>query len=382
VYLAELRTRGFRNLADAELSFPPEGIALVGANAQGKSNLLEAIYYLEILRSFRGAADRELVRFGEEVFRVSGRVRTGKDDEPFEGDRIERTVAAAWQRTGSRKKVTLDDQEPERLADGVGHVGAVLFTPSDLALVNEGPSERRRFLNILLSLNEEGYLAALQRYRQVLSQRNAALREGRDPALARAWDPLLVREGARILECRGRWIESFASEFTRVHGLISGGGEAAMTFEPSLGEIPAPPWEESRVAEAYAAALEASRDREERQRTTVVGPHRDELVLSLEGSDGDMEARSYGSGGQRRSLALTLRLLEAETIRRRKDREPLLLMDDVFAELDEDRSDRLMGFLDRTAVGQVILTAPRKGEVRMRRGELEVWGIESGEVRR
>lgn len=380
--LARLELRGFRNLVDDTLEFPPEGVAVVGPNAQGKSNLLEAIHYLELLRSFRGVSDRDLVRFGEDVFRLEGRVVAEEVDAPFEGGLRDRSVAAAWQRTGSRKKVTLDGVEVDRLGDGVGHVGAVLFTPADLALVDDGPHVRRRYLDIVLSLSEPGYLASLQRYRQVLSQRNAALKAGGHPSQAGAWDGLLVDAGSRVTLLRSRWVQAMSGVLSLIHQEISGGTGARMTLESGIAGVEGGELDEEGVREVFRTALAGSQEREARLGTTTVGPHRDELLLLLEPGEGARDVRRFGSGGQRRSVALSLRLLEAETIRRRKGREPLLLMDDVFAELDEARSIRLLELLDRTAVGQVILTAPRKAEIRFRDEGIERWGIREGKLLR
>ena len=142
---------------------PREGVALIGDNAQGKSNFLEAIYYLETLRSFRGARDSQMVAFGEEVFRVVGK-KEGQSDEP-NGTR----VAAAFEKKGKRKRVSVNGANSDRLADGLGHFSAVIFSPSDVDLVSGGPSDRRRFLDIVLALNEPGYVKSLSSYKKNLA---------------------------------------------------------------------------------------------------------------------------------------------------------------------------------------------------------------------
>jgi DNA replication and repair protein RecF len=375
VRLTRLAIRHFRNLGNQDLEIPPEGVAIVGRNAQGKTNLLEAIYYLETFRSFRGARDEQLVAFGEGVFRVAGTL------EPQEGDADGRAVqvAAGFERKGRRKKVTLDGVEPERVGDALGRLAAVVFSPSDVELVGGGPGERRRFLDIVLSLSDPGYLRALQDFRRVLQRRNASLKEGLPAAVVMAWDQGLVRSGAAVMNARRDWVEGRCGAFREYYAAVSGGLGARMAYRPGVPMDGAVSVED--VAEAFRGALAASADRERRMGITVVGPHRDEVLLRLEDEGDDLDLRDYGSGGQRRTAALALRLVEARTIREVRGQEPLILLDDVFAELDEGRSERTLELMEREETGQVLLTAPKESDVRIRRDRLPRWSIEGGRVR-
>ena len=354
---------------------PREGFALIGDNAQGKSNFLEAIYYLETLRSFRGARDSQMVAFGEDVFRVVGKTE-GEEEEP-RGT----LVAAAFERKGKRKKVSVDGAEPDRLTDGLGHFSAVIFSPSDVDLISGGPVDRRRFLDIVLALNEPGYVRALSSYKKNLSRRNAALKAGQSSSLVSAWDPGLTKAGAQIMIGRRSWISSRSVAFDGYYRRISGGRRARMSYRPNVplekgGDLGA-------AQDALRVALESSREREERRGVTVVGPHRDDLRLQMcgGGAAGDeLDLRDYGSGGQRRTAALALRLVEAKTIRERRSRRPVILLDDVFAELDGGRSERILELIEAEDTGQVLLTAPKDADVRVHRDLLPRWRIEAGEI--
>ena len=370
----------FRNLRDVRLDFPAEGLALVGPNAQGKTNLLEALYYLETFRSFRGARDADLVRFGADFFRVAGEIEARPGERGFDGGLAHCQVAVGWQRQGAEKRVSVDGVAPARLADGIGHLGAVMFSPADLSIVNDGPEERRRFMDILLSLNHRGYLGALQRFRQVLSQRNAALKETGRVSAAEVWNGMLVEEGAKVTELRNRWIGRAEEPFARAHEAITGGVGVCLEHEPGIPGLGPGPWDVEAVKTAFREALLESRERERRRGTTVVGPHRDELRIRVGPPDRRRDVRRYGSGGERRSVSLALRLLEAETVRVEKGREPILLMDDVFAELDGERSERLLELLMGGGVGQIVLTAPKESDVRLPASRLPRWSIREGEI--
>ncbi len=371
---ATLRTvslRGFRNFPALDLTLPDAGVMIIGPNGSGKSNLLEALYYLEIFRSFRGARDRELVTFDQDVFRVSASIeRAGRETQ----------LAAAWQKSTRRKKVEVDGCEPERLSDALGRFGAVVFSLDDSELVWGSPSRRRRFLDILLSLVEPGYVGALQRYRAVVAQRNEALRQNR-LEVARAWGEGLVEPGARLMEARHRWVAGRNEEFAGYHAMIAGGHSANLEYVPALGraepEGPSGSWEER-----IERALTESESSDARRGVTQVGPHRDDLAIQavVDARQEHRDLRSFGSGGQRRTAAIALRLVEADSLAERLGSEPVYLLDDVFAELDETRAARVLELLETGRTGQVLLTAPKPVDLPIRGGSLERWRIQEGVI--
>jgi len=371
VHLSELQLRHFRNLAVQTLDLPAQGVAIVGENAQGKTNLLEAIYYLETFRSFRGSRDDRLVTFGEDVFRVMGSLEGNGEMHPVE-------VSAAYQIRGKRKKVTVDGREPERLGDGLGRLAAVIFSPADVALVSEGPGGRRRFLDIVLSLNQPGYLQRLQQFRQILAQRNAALKSGLGRDAIHAWDEGLVHHGARIMQARQAWVERWKGAYAEYFRRVSGSQEGRLRYQPGFRLEGAPEAEE--ISEAFREALRGARERELRLGSTVVGPHRDDLLLTVLEEGEDRDLKEFGSGGQRRTGALALRLVEAATIREARKQEPIVLMDDVFAELDPGRSERILALMEKEETGQVLLTVPKESDIRLRRDTLPRWRIRRGVV--
>ena len=373
MHLSELQLRHFRNLAVQQLDLPAEGVAIVGENAQGKTNLLEAIYYLETFRSFRGTRDDRLVAFGMDVFRVVGSLEGGDASESVE-------VTAAFQIQGKRKKVTVDGLEPERLGDGLGRLAAVVFSPADAGLVSDGPGSRRRFLDIVLSLNVPGYLQRLQQFRQVLTQRNAVLKNGQGRATIQAWDQGLISYGARVMEDRLNWVELWEGRFADYYRRVSGDQAGRMRYQPGVRLSGARDGES--IAHAFREALEDAREREMRLGSTVVGPQRDDILLTVEEEGGERDLREFGSGGQRRTAALALRLVEAATIRGARKQEPIVLMDDVFAELDPGRSERILALMEEEETGQVLLTVPKESDIRLRRDSLPRWRIREGVVER
>jgi DNA replication and repair protein RecF len=363
----ELRLRQFRNFAELDVTLPGPGVAIIGDNGSGKTNLLEALYYLEIFRSFRGAPDEQLVRFGADAFHVRARF-----EEP--GGSI-REISAAFERRTRRKRVTINDAEPERLGDGLGQVGVVIFSPSDAALVAGAPGERRRFLDIVLSLNRPGYVTALQRYRQILKQRNVMLRDGAPAPLLAAWDEGLIETGARLVAWRADWVSEHAAGFSHRCEAIGGGPCVTLRYRPSFPRNDASTGD--AIAPWFRAELQRLSARERERGVTLVGPHRDELDITF---DDTTDLRDFGSGGQQRTAAIALRMIEAQTIRAARGREPMVLLDDVFAELDAGRSRRILDLLEREERGQVLLTAPKVSDLELRRGTLSHWSISKGRI--
>jgi DNA replication and repair protein RecF len=353
IVCTELRLRNFRNFEEVRLELPPGGAAIIGDNGSGKTNLVEAVYYLEIFRSFRGAVDEQLVRFGEDVFFIRGRFQdaAGRSTE----------ITAAYEPRTRTKRVTVDGEEVSRLGDALGRLGAVVFSPSDVEIVAGGPGERRRFLDIVLSLNVPGYLAALQRYRHVLRQRNAMLRAEVVGAVLEAFDEGMVQAGARLIADRARWVEGHAPRFGELFREISDGLAAGLRYHS---DVPlAGGAGEQHAAQAFRERLLRVAPRERERGVTLAGPHRDDLAIVLEAREHGVDLRQYGSGGQLRTGAIALRLIEADTIEAARGCRPLMLLDDVFAELDPGRSRRIIRLFREGSHGQVLLTAPKETDV-------------------
>lgn len=369
--LDALAVRDFRNLARVDLELPAEGMLLVGENGQGKTNFLEAIYYLQLLRSMRGARDQDVVRFGAAGFHLSARVAS---------DRA-RELAVGFERAGKRKRVRLDGAVLERLSDAVGALPVVMFSPSDVELVAAGPAARRRFLDIMLAVASRGYLHALQRYRGALVRRNAALRDaakhgGRAGARIEVWDEPLAEHGALLWSERESWVRGAADRFTELCRAI-GGDTASIRYASALA---APPDGDRRTA--LLRALEEQRAVDVRFGLTRTGPHRDDLLITLAGNDASRELRVFGSAGQQRTAAIGLRLLEAETLRDRRGGSPVFLLDDPFAELDVPRTHRIVEILSGKGVGQTILAMPRDGDIPGGMPRLERFRIITGVITR
>jgi DNA replication and repair protein RecF len=366
--LGALVVRDFRNIAHSELACAADGIVVVGENGHGKSNLIEAIAYLRLLRSQRGARDRDLIRFGAPAFHLAA---------TLEGVAAHR-VTAAVDKPG-RKKITLDGGEPERLTDALDALPSVAFSPRDVDLVAGSPAERRRYIDITLALTSAPYLHALRMYRGALARRNAAIRDalksgrrGREATSAiAAWEPALAEHGAVLVDARRRWVATHGETFVAQCLAIGERGAPTLSYASAFAECRST----SEAREMIAAQLERQRDHDLRRGLTQAGPHRDDLALSLDGHD----LRGVGSAGQQRTAAIVLRLLEAATHRDATGIIPVLLLDDPFAELDRRRTQRILALLDAMGAGQCVLCVPREDEIPAQFTRLARWQVRDGE---
>jgi DNA replication and repair protein RecF len=328
---------------------------LLGANAQGKTNLLEAIYYPVLFRSFRGAADQEVARFEGPGFHIEARLEGG----------TVATVGASFAATARRKRILVDGREVERVADAVGSWLAVSFVPDDVGLATGPAVGRRGYLDRLLSLADRHYLRSLSRYRAALAQRNSALRQSRWD-VARAFDAPLAASGAEIVATRERWAAGAAEQFAAEFECLGEGATTRLRYRGGEALADRCVWD---------AALADAWPRDQARAMTTVGPHRDDLLLEI----GGRPLRDFGSNGQQRAAAVALKLIELAELRDASGTEPALLLDDVFAAFDRERQRRLARRLLETPGRQVFLTAPRMDELPPDLA-LPVWHMDAGKV--
>ncbi|MBE9053270.1 DNA replication/repair protein RecF [Nostocales cyanobacterium LEGE 11386] len=349
MYLQNLHLRQFRNYQDQKVEFTAAKTILVGNNAQGKSNLLEAVELLATLRSHRMARDRDLVREGEDIAQIHATLerQTGISD-----------LALTLRRNG-RRSVAINGESVRRQMDFLGVLNAVQFSSLDLDLVRGGPEGRRNWLDTLLIQLEPVYAHILQQYNHVLRQRNAFLKKNQDSARAKrpatalsaampaglystqhselaVWDAQLVTTGTRVIRRRDRAIQRLAPIAAAWHASISGSTEVLQ-----INYLPSVPLEKSHpdeIQQAFLAKIQQRTSAELYRGTTLVGPHRDEVELTIN----QTPARQYGSQGQQRTLVLALKLAELQLIEEVVNEPPLLLLDDVLAELDPSRQNQLL----------------------------------------
>jgi DNA replication and repair protein RecF len=353
MYLTHLSLEFFRNYARLEVDLQARVHVLSGANAQGKTNLLESIYFLATTKSPLAGSDRELIGWAAEeepipYARVEGRYHRGEREHTLSITMVNDPAEAGAGPAPLRRQIRVDGV-PRRAIDAVGMLNVVLFLPEDIALVGGPPGGRRRYLDVTLCQIDPLYCRTLSRYNRVLAQRNALLRgirEGRPNGSQRDyWDEQLVRLGSYVLDRRRAAVASLGELAGQLHPAMTVAGEGlALSYQSTVEEGEAP------TTERFHQALAAARRDETARGLTLVGPHRDDLRFLIDGRD----ATTYGSRGQQRTVALSLKLAEVSLMRAATGETPVLLLDDVLSELDRARARQILGMISQAE--QVLLT--------------------------
>lgn len=327
VQIAGVKLSRFRSYESLELTFEPGINVLTGRNGSGKTNILEAFFLCALGRSHRTSRDQELIRLGSEEGLVELRLSTRGGT---------RSIRAEL-KSGERKKVFIDGSRIEKSGELMGCLNVVMFSPEDLMLVKGAPEARRRFLDMEISQLRPAYYYALQQYNLALKQRNNLLKEGGgrpDYGMLELWDEQLAKQGTVIMRERAAFCRELAATAGGLHEIMSGGKEALVCgYEPDV-----KCFDESLLRESIAEALASSLEKDAVRGFTSAGPHRDDLALSVNGLD----ARVFASQGQQRTAALSLKLSETAVAEKVRSEKPVLLLDDVFSELDAERQRLLL----------------------------------------
>ena len=369
MYLSHLELADFRNYKELNLTLGPGLFIFHGENAQGKTNLLEAVSMLATATSFHASSDREVVNWSaqDHVARIKGAVRRredsiqleilvadptppvipGADTSPLTSHSL--TLPAHM----SRKKYKVNDV-PRRTLELIGQMKVVLFAPSDLHLVDGGPEERRRFLDRALCQIDPGYSQALNKYRKIVTQRAALLKRIRDnleePGMLNYLDELISQLANQIIYERQRMVVALNKQANEFQQSISGGREhLQITYRPSLKVDP--DWSPLEAPQHYREQLQAARRKEIMQGVCLLGPHRDDLEFQVNG----VNVLAYGSRGQQRTAALAAKLAELNFMTASTGDQPVLLLDDVFSELDLQRREYLLNQV--VQYEQIMLTS-------------------------
>jgi DNA replication and repair protein RecF len=355
MHLAHLRLRDFRNYARLDADLSPGFHLLLGDNAQGKTNILEAIYLIATLRSFRGVGSAQIVRHGQKGYFVGAQVMGQGGHE----------VKIYW--SARERSLTLDGRAVRKLTDYLGVLRTVVFCTEDLQLVKGPARARRRFMDLLLAQTYPIYLPLLLRYTQALRSRNALLKQAHpDAAALDSFSRELVGAGEEIIRLRGGLVPKFLPLAQAAYRSI-----APQAEELHLEYRPA-------VRGDFAVELAQSGPRERAYRSTLIGPHRDELQLLLD----ERSAGQFGSEGQKRSLVIALKMAQAEYVAATHGVPPVLLIDDIMGELDLKRRSGLVPLLERAhqSRGQVFMTATEENWPQELASQAQRWVVREGRL--
>lgn len=330
--IRSIELKNFRNYENLEISFDEGTNILFGDNAQCKTNILEAAYMSGTTKSHKGSRDREMIRFGEEEAHLKTVVVRGGREYQID----------MHLKKNRAKGIAIDKIPIKKASELFGILNIVFFSPEDLNIIKNGPAERRRFLDSELCQLDRIYLADLTNYNKILAQRNKLLKDMiYRPSLSDTlpvWDMQLIETGKKIIRRRKQFVDELREIVSDIHYRISGGKEELfLKYEPNIDDI------------FFEDELSRAKEKDKKLCQTSVGPHRDDLLFSI----GDVDIRKYGSQGQQRTSALSLKLSEIELVRKSISDTPVLLLDDVLSELDSSRQNYLLNNISDT---QTIIT--------------------------
>ena len=354
-----LKFKNFRNYDLLNLEFDDATNIFYGDNAQGKTNILEAVYLSGTTKSHRGTKDRDMIEFGKDESHIEAIVE--KRGINYQID--------MHLKKNSPKGIAINKMPIRKASELFGIVNIVFFSPEDLNIIKNGPAERRRFIDLELSQLDKVYLNNLSNYNRIVNQRNHLLKEiGFQSGVMETleiWEMQLIDYGNRIIERRKKFIEEINEIVSNIHKKLTGDWECLqLIYEPSNGEIP------------LEKALERNRERDMRIKSTSVGPHRDDICFMV----GDLDIRRFGSQGQQRTAALSLKLSEIELVKKSINDKPILLLDDVLSELDKHRQNYLLDSIDDI---QTLITCTGVDEFVNHRFSInKVFHVQNGQVER
>lgn len=346
--LHQLRLISFRAHSDTTLEFGPKVNLIHGPNGIGKTNILEAIHYLALSKSFLVSNDQYALRKGTRFFEING---------TFSGMHRKTLLVRMAYVPEEGKRIFVNKAPLDRLSHIVGTIPVVVFAPSDHAITADGPEVRRRFLNNILSQAKPVYLDNMMKYRRALKQRNVLLmqyRRMRNPPtdVLRSWNEELVQLGSKIIVERLRFTATFSDYLQEAYRQIAEVGEHPWMKYQTIGSLE-PEQDEAAIANLFRQKIEQASQREREGGRTLIGPHRDELVFRLN----DLEVRRYASQGQHQTFGMALKLAQYFYLQEKLGAPPILLLDDLFGNLDEKRTRIFLEMLQTDTVGQCLITA-------------------------
>lgn len=349
MHIKTLTLKDYRNYSSAHINLNSGMNVLVGQNAQGKTNLLECVHFLSTGRSHRTSNAYELIRWGSAGFFLQAEVAKRNYE-------VRMDIQVNSDKT---RDVRINSIPHKKMSAILGTVNSVMFAPEDLQLVKGSPAMRRRFLDIELSQVNAIYLNALQQYTRILSQKNMLLKSATkglyDREAISAWNDQMVQYGSKIIAMRRRAIDYLEHHAAECLSQLTNQQEKLTVVYKPWGKTMTCPDDETTVANHYREILKKAENDERRRRTALVGPHRDDFVCLVNGTD----LKNYGSQGQQRSCALALKLAEMEFMKQVTNDYPVLLLDDVLSELDERRRAALLSQVDRGV--QTLITGTEAG---------------------